>query len=122
MSYETFFSLGLEMDNRTVTQVCTASRTDMGTVGFTMLSFHINNHPFIQQFIVCCRQTRSLILGEDFLIHNYTVCDWTPWGTKRFTGRGKLIMEIDEPEADKFFAITKSVHIPQALCSNPNPV
>ena len=39
MSYETFFSLGLELDNRIVLQVCTASGTDMGIVGFATLIF-----------------------------------------------------------------------------------
>ena len=66
MSYEIFFSLDLELDNRTVPQVCTASGTDMGAVGFATLSFSINNQHFTQQFIVCCRQTRSLILGPRF--------------------------------------------------------
>ena len=115
MNYETFFILGLELDNQTVPWVCTASGTDMGAVGFAMLSFHINNHPFTQHFIVCRRQTRNLILGQDFLICNCAGCDWIPWGTKRFTIRGKLIMEIDEPEADKFFSIRKSVCIPPGI-------
>ena len=78
MSYEKFFPLGLELDNRIVPQVCTASGTDMGTVGFATLHFPINNYPFTQQFIVYHRQTRLLILGQDFSIHNCTGCDWTP--------------------------------------------
>ena len=68
MSYETFFSLGLDLDDKTVPQVCTASGTDMGAVGYTTFDFQINGHPFTQQFIVCHRQTRPLILGQDFSI------------------------------------------------------
>ena len=95
MSYETFFSLGLELDNRILPWLCIASGTDVGARGFAMLSFHINNHPFIQQFIVCCRQTRNPILGQDFSICNCAGCYWTSWGTKRFTIKGKLILERD---------------------------
>ena len=53
------FSLGLELENRIVPQVCTVSRADMGVVGFATLSFHINNHPFTQKFIVCHKQNQK---------------------------------------------------------------
>ena len=53
MNYETFFSLGLDLDDKAVPHVQTASGTDMGAVGFTTLAFSINKHPFVQQFIVC---------------------------------------------------------------------
>ena len=33
MSYETFFTLGLDLDDKTVPHICTASGTDMGAVG-----------------------------------------------------------------------------------------
>ena len=111
MSYETFFSLGLELDNRVVPCMCTASGTDMGAVGFATLDFSINNYPFTQQFIVCHRQTRPLILGQDFSIHKCTGCNWTLKGTKKLTVKGKLIMEVDEPEADKYFSLRKSICI-----------
>ena len=91
--------------------VRTASGTDMGAVGFTMLTFAINNHIFTQQFIVCRSQTRPLILGQDFCVCHCTGCEWTPHGTKKFTTHCKLILEIDEPEADQFFGVKKSVKI-----------
>ena len=74
--------------------------------------FAINGHIFTQQFIVCRSQTRPLILGQDFCVHYCTGCEWTPHGTKRFTTHHKLILEIDEPEADQFFGVKKSVKIP----------
>ena len=49
---------------------------------------------------------------EDFCVHHCTGCEWTPHGTKVFTTHHKLILEIDEPEADQFFGIKKSVKIP----------
>ena len=55
---------------------------------------------------------RPLILGQDFCVHHCTGCKWTPHGTKRFTANHKLILEIDEPEADQFFGVQKSVSIP----------
>ena len=91
--------------------VRTASGTDMGAIGFTTLMFAINGHIFTQQFIVCRRQTRPLILGQDFCVCYCTSCEWTPHGTKRFTTHHKLILEIDEPEADQFFGVKKSVKI-----------
>ena len=88
----------------------TASGTDIGAIAFTMLMFAINNHVFTQQFIVCTGQTRPLILGQDFCVsHCY---EWTPHGTKRFTAHHKLILEINEPEADQFLGVKESVNIP----------
>ena len=105
MSYETFFTLGLDLDDKTVPQVCTASGTDMGAVGYTTFDFQINGHPFTQQFIVCHRQTKPLILGQDFSIHDCAGWSWTDYGTKRFTTRGRLIMEIEEPKASKYLPV-----------------
>ena len=112
MNYDTFFNLGLDLDDEPAPHVRTASGTDMGAISFTMLTFAINGHVFTQQFIVCRSQTRPLILGQDFCVCYCTGCEWTPHGTKRFTTHCKLILEIDEPEADQFFGVKKSVKIP----------
>ena len=112
MNYDTFFNLGLDLDDKPAPHVRTASGTDMGAISFTMLMFAINGHIFTQQFIVCRSQTRPLILGQDFCVCYCTGCEWTPHGTKRFTTHHKLILEIDEPEADQFFGVKKSVKIP----------
>ena len=112
MNYDTFFSLGLDLDDKPAPSVRTASGTDMVAIGFAMLTFAINNHVFTQQFIVCRSQTRPLILGQDFCVHHCTGCKWTPHSTKRFTANHKLILEIDEPKADQFFGVKKSVNIP----------
>ena len=57
---------------------------------------------------------RPLILGQDFWCSSLcnTDCKWTPHGTKIFTANHTLILEIDEPEADQFFGVKKSVNIP----------
>ena len=68
MNYGTFFNLGLDLEDKPDPCVRTASGTDMGAIGFTMLMFAINNHVFTQQFIVCRSQTRPLILGQDFRV------------------------------------------------------
>ena len=77
MSYETFFSLDLDLNDKLVPCVCTTSGTDMGALEYITLDFQINGHLFTQQFIVCQRQTRPLILGQDFFIHYCTSCDWS---------------------------------------------
>ena len=41
-----FFNLGLDLDGKTVPHVRTASGTDMGALGFTTLTFAINDHVF----------------------------------------------------------------------------
>ena len=56
--------------------VHTAWGTDMGAIGFVILTFQINKHSFTQKFIVCHQQTRNLILGQDFSIHNCAGCLW----------------------------------------------
>ena len=48
MNYDTFFSLGLDLDDKPVSHVRTASGTDMGAIGFATLTFAINNHGFTQ--------------------------------------------------------------------------
>ena len=87
----------------------------MGAISFTTLTFAINGHIFTQQFIFCRSQTRPPILGQDFCVHYCTGCEWTSHGTKRFTTHHKLILEIDEPEADQFFGVKKSVKIPPGI-------
>ena len=46
MNYDTFFNLGLDLEDKPAPHVQTASGTDMGAIGFTMLTFAINNHVF----------------------------------------------------------------------------
>ena len=115
MNYGTFFNLGLDLDDKPAPHVRTASGTDMGAVSFTMLTFATNGHIFTQQFIVCRSQTRPLILGQDFCIHYCTGCEWTPHGTMRFTTHHKLILEIDEPEADQFLESRKVSKYPPGI-------
>ena len=90
MNYDTFFNLGLDLDDKPAPHMRTASGTDMGAISFTTLTFAINGHVFTQQFIVCRSQTRPLILGQDFCVHYCTGCQWTPHGTKRFTTHHKF--------------------------------
>ena len=112
MSYETFFSLDLDLDDKLVPHVCTTSGTDMGALGYTTLDFQINGHLFTQKFIVCQRQTRPLILGQDFCIHYHTSCDWSEPPFKKLKARGKLIIKVKEPEASKYISVRKSMKIP----------
>ena len=112
MNYDTFFNLGLDLDDKPAPCVRTASGTDMVAIGLATLTFAINNLIFTQQFIVCRSQMRPLIFGQDFCVHHCTACEWTPHGTKKFTAHHKLILEIDEPRADHFFRVMKSINIP----------
>ena len=111
MNYETFFLLGLGLDDKLVPHICTTSGMDMGALGFTTLDFQINGHPFTQQFIVCHRQSRPLILGQDFCICYRTSCDWSQPPFKKLKSRGKVIIQIEEPEAGKYISVRKSLKI-----------
>ena len=99
MSYETLFSLDLDLDDKLVPHVCTTSGTDMGALGYTILDFQISGHLFTQKFIICQRQSRPLILGQDFCIHYCTSCDWSEHPFKKLKARNKLIIKVEEPEA-----------------------
>ena len=112
MNYETFFSLDLDLDDKLVPHVCTTSGTNMGALGYTTLDFQINGHSFTQEFIVCQRQSRPLILGQDFFICYCTCCDWSEPPFKKLKARGKLIIEVKEPEASKYISVRKSMKIP----------
>ena len=90
-NYDTFFNLGLDLDDKAAPHVRTAFRTDMGAIGFTTLTFVINNHVFTQQFIVCMSQMTPIILGQDFYVHHCTGCDWNPHGTKTCMVNQKLM-------------------------------
>ena len=57
MNYDTFFSLGLDLDEKAVPHVRTASGTNMGAIVFATLTFAINKHIFTKQFIACRSQT-----------------------------------------------------------------
>ena len=48
INYDTFFSLGLDLDDKTVPHMRTASGTDMEALGFAMLTFATNDHVFTQ--------------------------------------------------------------------------
>ena len=55
-----FFSLGLDLDDKAVPCVQTASQTDMGAVGFTTLAFSINKHLlFSNSLSANCQQDPS---------------------------------------------------------------
>ena len=112
MNYETFFSLGLDLDDKLAPHICTTSGTDMAALGFTTLDFQINGHPFTQQFKVCHRQSRPLILGQDFCIHYCTSCDWSQPPYKMLKLKGKVIIQVEEPEAGKYISVRKSLKIP----------
>ena len=60
MSYETFFSLDIDLDDKLVPHVFTTSGNDVGALRYTTLDFQINGQSFTQQFIVCQRQSRFL--------------------------------------------------------------
>ena len=81
-------------------------------MGFTTLDFQMNGHLFTQQFIFCHRQSRPLILGQDFCIHYHTSCDRSQPPFKMLKLRGKVIIQIEEPEADKYISVRKSLKIP----------
>ena len=53
MHYETFFTLGLDLDDKTVPHICTASGTDMGAVGYTMFDFQIYKWSLLYPTIYC---------------------------------------------------------------------
>ena len=45
MNYDTFFNLGLDLEDKPAPHVRTASGTDMGAIGFTTLMFaHKQSH------------------------------------------------------------------------------
>ena len=74
-------------------------------------------------FIVCHRQFRPLILGQDFCICYHTSCDWSQPPFKMLKLRGKVIIQIEEPEAGKYSLCQKEPKDPsKALCGSPHLV
>ena len=84
----------------------------MGALGYTTLDFQINGHSFTQKFIFCQRQSRPLILGQDFCMCYCTSCDWSEPPFKKLKARGKLIIKVKEPEASKYISVRKRMKIP----------
>ena len=84
----------------------------MAALGHTTLDLQINGHSFTQQFIVCQKQSRPLILGQDFCIHYCTSCDWSEAPFKKLKARGKLKIKVKEPEASKYIFVRESMKIP----------
>ena len=80
----------------------------MGAVGYTTFDFQYKwSTPLPNNLLYVRRQTRPLILGQDFSICYHAGCSWTDYGTKRFTTRGRLIMEIEEPGTSKYFTLSE---------------
>ena len=71
MSLKTFESLKLKLTDDKCPFVVTATGTSMEPVGFTQCSFNMNDHSFMQKFIVCSNQTRPIILGKDFTFYGH---------------------------------------------------
>ena len=61
MSLKTFESLKLDLTKERFPLVVMATGTSMDPIGFTQCTFDINGRSFMQKFIVCTNQTRSVI-------------------------------------------------------------
>ena len=68
MNYDTFFSLGLDLDDKPAPHVRTASGTDMGARGFAMLTFAINNPHFYPTDHCLQEPDETPYFGSRFLV------------------------------------------------------
>ena len=89
-----------------------ATGHDMLTKGITMFDFTINEHTFINSFIVCTKMSRPIILGRDFTIPNTISIGWTWHGTKKLCTDDKLVLETEENFEGKTLALSRSICIP----------
>ena len=69
MNYDTFFNLGLDLDDKPAPHLRTASGTNMGAIGFTMLTFAINNTflPSSSMFVGAKPDLLLFHSGDEFL-------------------------------------------------------
>ena len=89
-----------------------SSRRDMKTQGVVIVDFRLGNTNFKQEFVVCDKLVRPMILECDFTVTQYISVIWTRQGTKKITHDDNTVIELEETSSGKVLITMRRIPIP----------
>lgn len=92
--------------------VTTANGSTLGPKGLVYLSFKLDQYSYEQEFIVCEKLSRPLILGMDFLKENKIGTTWGEDGKMKLTYREHVIHAIELTERPNKIWLRGSCYTP----------
>ena len=109
INYNTFRKLNEQLTQREVPKVIGADGGDLGSMGIVQLTLRIGTSKVTQDFIVCRKLRRNIILGVDFAKRNCAGIQWTTNRTRVLSLHGIKAVEVEEDELG--IPITALYHI-----------
>lgn len=92
--------------------VTTANGSTLGPKGLVKITFKLNNYSYDQEFIVCEKLSRPLILGIDFLQENRIGTQWGDDGKLKLTYQDQVICALDITEIPNRVWLRKACYAP----------
>ena len=112
MSEETHILHGSPLRSLCNINVRSASGTNLEPIGTTTYTFKLGQQDYTQNFIVCRRLTRNIILGRDFLKDNRLHVGWSKGGKFQVhTGR-EMLVEAITMEQHPVVTMKRNITIP----------
>ena len=109
INYNTFRKLNVQLTQREVPKVMGADGSDLGSMGTVELTLNIGANKVAQDFIICRKLRRNIILGVDFAKHNCAGIQWTTNRTRVLSLNGIKAVEVEEDELG--IPVTASYHV-----------
>ena len=86
-----------------------ADGSDLGSMGTVELTLNIGANKVAQDFIICRKLRRNIILGVDFAKHNCAGIQWTTNRTRVLSLNGIKAVKVEEDELG--IPVTASYHV-----------
>ena len=92
--------------------VRSASGTNLEPIGITTCTFKLGQQDYTQNFIVCRRLTRNIILGRDFLKDNRLHMGWSKGGKFQVHAGREILVEAITTEQHLVVTMKRNITIP----------
>ena len=109
INYNTFCKLNAQLTQHEVPKVIGADGGDLGSMGIVQLTLGIGTSKVTQDFIVCRKLRRNIILGVDFAKRNCAGIQLTTNRTRVLSLHGIKAVEVEEDELG--IPVTASYHV-----------
>ena len=92
--------------------VRSVSGTNLEPMGITTYTFILGQHHYTQNFIVCRKLTRNIILGRDFLRDNRLHAGWSKGGKFQVHAGKEMLIEAITTEQNPVVTMKRNITIP----------
>ena len=92
--------------------VRSASGTNLEPIGITTYTFKLGQQDYTQNFIVCRRLTRNIILGRDFLKDNRLHMGWSKGGKFQVHAGREMLVKAITMEQHLVVTMKRNITIP----------